>query len=239
MRTIIEHTVIIVAVMCVLSLAPAQAQNNDLPQPPVITALPGEAPSDAVVLFDGSSLEEWTFTDKSAPDWPVADGAFSVVSGKGGIVTKERFGNFQLHLEFKTPTPPVGDGQGRGNSGVYLHGAYEVQVLDSFENETYADGMASSVYAQHAPTVNPSRPPGEWQTYDIIFHAAEFNTYGERAYKARVTVIYNGVVVQDNVYIDGSTPGALNGDESEYGPIFIQDHSNPVQYRNIWVRKLK
>ena len=238
MRIKTAYVVILLVLIYVISMVPAVAQNNDLPQPPVISAPPGEPPSDAVVLFDGSSLAEWTFTDKSAPDWPVANGTFSVQSGNGGIVTQRKFGSFQLHLEFKTPTPPVGDGQGRGDSGVYLHGVYEIQVLDSYGNETYADGMVAAVYGQHAPTVNASRKPGEWQTYDIIFHAPQFNTYNERAYKARVTVIHNGVVVQNGVNIE-PTPGGILDEENATGPIYIQDHANPVQYRNIWVRELK
>ena len=230
-------------ILCLVLLAAAQdaftQQNQEKQQPPVISSPPGEPPSDAIVLFDGRSLREWTFLNGSPATWPIENGAFAVVRDSGGIITRREFGSFQLHLEFATPVPPVGEGQGRGNSGIYLHGAYEVQVLDSYENETYPDGMAAAVYQQHIPQVNPSRPPGEWQTYDIIFHAPTFNTYEERADMARVTVLYNGVLVQDNVPVNGPTAGAVRPDEARRGPIYIQDHANPVQFRNIWIRDLK
>ncbi len=227
--------VLLVAVQGVFAAEATQEKK----QPPVISAPPGAPPSDAVVLFDGQSLREWTFRDGSPATWPIENGAFAVVRESGGIQTRREFGSFQLHLEFATPNPPVGESQGRGNSGVYLHGSYEVQVLDSYENETYPDGMAAAIYLQHIPLVNPSRKPGEWQTYDIIFHAPVFNTYEERADMARVTVLFNGVLVQDNVTIDGPTAGAVRPDEARKGPIYIQDHSNPVLFRNVWLRELK
>ncbi len=203
--------------------------------PTVISALPCEVPSDAVVLFDGSCLDNWQNRDGSAANWKLVDGAMEV--SEGSIVTKQKFGDMQLHLEFRMPAPAVGEGQDRGNSGVYFHGNYEVQILDSYENETYFNGQCASVYKTSPPLVNASRPPGIWQTYDIIFHAAELDGSGKVTQKARVTVLHNGVLVQDNLDIS-PTGGAMGNQEFKEGPIMLQDHSHPVRYRNIWVRKL-
>jgi len=204
-------------------------------QPPVVSALPGQVPSDAVVLFDGSDLSEWSGTDGKAPTWVVAGGAMIVQ--KGGIVSKRTFGDMQLHLEFCTPAPPRGEGQDRGNSGVYIHGNYEVQVLDSYINETYSDGMCGAVYKLSAPLVNASRPPGIWQIYDIIFRAPEFDSQGKVTRKAVVTVLHNGVLIQDHVEVV-PTGGRTGSEETPRGPIYLQDHHHPVKYRNIWVREL-
>ncbi len=203
--------------------------------PVVISALPGEAPSDALVLFDGSSLENWQNRDGSAAAWKLVDGAMEV--NEGSIVTRENFGDMQLHLEFRMPAPAVGEGQDRGNSGVYIHGNYEIQVLDSYENETYFDGQCAAVYKASPPLVNACRPPGIWQTYDIIFHAAELDDTGKVTDKATVTVLQNGVLVQDNLEIS-PTGGAMGNQELRKGPIMLQDHNHPVRFRNIWVREL-
>ncbi len=204
--------------------------------PAVVSAPVGQPPSDAVVLFGGKDLSEWTTTEGKPAPWVVKDGAMMVKGG--GIMTKKEFGSMQLHIEFQAPNPPKGAGQDRGNSGVYLQGIYECQVLDSYQNETYFDGMASAIYLQHAPLVNAARKPGEWQTYDIIFHAAVFDSKNTVLRQARVTTLWNGVLVQDNVEIK-ATPGGVRNVEAPKGPIFLQDHNHPVKFRNIWVRELQ
>ncbi len=205
-------------------------------EPPMVDTPEGRAPSDAIVLFDGNDLSEWTQTDGKAPTWEVKAGAMTVK--KGGIMTKREFGNMQLHLEFQVPNPPMGTGQDRGNSGVYLQGRYELQVLDSYQNKTYANGMAGAIYLQYAPLVNAARRPGQWQTYDVIFHAPIFDSRKVILRPARVTVLWNGVIVQDNVEIK-PTPGGIQPGEAPKGPIFLQDHNHPVKFRNIWVRELQ
>ena len=206
-------------------------------QPVVISAPEGKAPSDAVVLFDGTSLDEWIQPDGKSAGWTLSGGAMTVKKGTSGVMTKKEFGDIQLHLEFATPSKVEGEGQGRGNSGVYLQGIYEVQVLDSYNNETYPDGMLGAVYTQHIPLVNPCRPPGKWQVYDMIFRAAKYDSSGKVVKKAVVTVFLNGVLIQDHVET-GPTPGGPRNEEQPEGPIFLQNHGNPVSYRNIWVREL-
>ncbi len=172
----------------------------------------------------------------------VRDGSIEVAPGTGDIVTARAFGDCQLHIEWSTPTPASGDGQERGNSGVFLMGLYEVQVLDSYHNVTYADGQAAAVYGQFPPLVNVSRPPGEWQTYDIIFHRPRFDSAGAVTFPARLTVFHNGVLVQDNVALSGPTanqrrpPYHVTPDEL---PLELQDHGNRVRYREIWVRQIE
>jgi len=205
-------------------------------EPPVVSAPAGKAPSDAVVLFDGKDLSGWTYKDGRPAGWIVADGAMTVNGGH--IMSKKEFGDHQLHVEFATPSPATGDGQARGNSGVYLQGMYELQVLDSYENKTSVKGMCGAIYQQYTPLVNASRKPGEWQTYDIIFHAPKFDSAGNVIEKAIITVLYNGVLILDHVSIS-PTPGRLKENESPRGPVFLQDHRHPVKYRNIWVRELK
>jgi len=200
----------------------------------------GRAPADAVVLFDGKDLSKWGRKDGSEAQWKVADGYFETVPKAGYIYTKQAFGDMQLHVEWRTPSPAKGTGQDRGNSGVFLMGLYEIQVLDSYENRTYADGQAGAVYGQYPPLVNVSRKPGEWQAYDIVFHGPRFAADGSVTRKARVTVFQNGVLVQDNVEIQGTT----STEKPEYNkgpdklPLALQDHNHPVRYRNIWVREL-
>ena len=160
----------------------------------------------------------------------------------GSLVTKQAFGDAQLHIEFRTPTPPKGDSQERGNSGVFLMGLYEVQVLDSYHNITYADGHAAAIYGQYPPLVNASRPPGEWQTYDIVFHRPRFDADGKVLRPARVTVIHNGVLVQDNVELSGPTANKARPPYVKHAdalPLSLQDHGDLVQYKNIWIRKLE
>lgn len=217
------------------------------PLPPVITPgtastqeTPGNPPSDAVVLFDGKDLSKWVDKDGKAAQWKVEDGYMEVAAKTGNISTRDSFGDCQLHVEFSEPTPAHGESQERGNSGVFLMSTYEIQVLDSYENKTYADGQASAVYGQYPPQVNASRPPGQWQTYDIIFHRPHFS--GDKVQSpARVTVLHNGVLVQDNVSLTGPT---AHGERPPYKPgsdkmpLQLQDHGNPVRYRNIWIREL-
>jgi hypothetical protein len=219
------------------------------PTPTVITPgtsstqdAPGKPPSDAVVLFDGSDLSKWQSEDGSPAKWKVENGYMEVVAKTGYIHTKDSFGDCQLHVEFSEPVPPHGESQERGNSGVFLMDEFEIQVLDSYKNKTYADGQASAVYGQYPPLVNASRPPGEWQSYEIVFHGPRFEAKsGQLLRPAHVTVFHNGVLVQDNVELSGPTahgqrPPYKPGPEK--APLALQDHGNPVRYRNIWIRSL-
>ncbi len=208
---------------------------------PGALSLPAPAPSDAIVLFDGGDLSEWRSRDGGPPTWRLGDGYMETDEGLGDIQTRRAFGDVQLHLEWMAPTPARGEGQGRGNSGVFLMGLYEVQILDSYENDTYPDGQAAAVYGQQPPLSNASLPPGEWQSYDIIFRRPRFSIHGELLQPARVTVIHNGVVVQDAAEFLGPTgwlqhpPYRLHADRL---PLILQEHGDPVRFRNIWVREL-
>ncbi len=211
------------------------------PEPRVVT--PGQnlaPPSDAIVLFDGSDASAWRHRDGSDIKWKIEDGAMTVVGGTGSIFTREDFGDVQLHIEWRSPRVVEGEDQGRGNSGVFLQNMYEVQVLDSYNNRTYSNGQAGSIYKQYMPLVNACRPPGEWQTYDIIYKAPHFNTDGIKVAPGYLTVIHNGVLIQNHVEIKGTTPyiGLPKNPAHGDGPIQLQDHGNPVSYRNIWLRKL-
>jgi hypothetical protein len=208
------------------------------PEPPIIT--PGtnnSAPSDAIVLFDGKNFDAW----KGAEKWKVDDdGAFTV---KGRIETKQGFGDCQLHVEFATPNPPKGKDQGRGNNGIGLMGAlYEIQVLDSYDNKTYFEGQCASVYNQRPPMVNASRKPGEWQTYDIIWNAPRFADDGKLLKPAFVTVLHNGVLVQNHTELQGQTPFDKAPKYTKHEdklPIVLMYHGDPVRFRNIWIREFK
>jgi hypothetical protein len=199
------------------------------------------APSDAIVLFDGRSLAAWTAADGGEPGWATGGGAMTVVAGTGDLRTRESFGDVQLHLEWRTPAAVSGEGQGRGNSGVFLMERYELQVLDSYGNRTYANGQAGSIYKQHIPLVNASRPPGEWQAYDVLFTAPRFDTDGSLRTPAYMTVLHNGVLIQNHAELAGPTlyigKPAYEAHAPEL-PIRLQDHGNPVSYRNVWVRRL-
>jgi len=203
----------------------------------------GQAPSDAIVLFDGTDLSEWTDTKGDPTKWIVRDGCMEPVKGSGYIQSKRKFGSCQLHVEFATPSTVKGSGQGRGNSGVFLMANYEVQVLDSYDNETYPDGQCAALYGRAVPLVNVCRKPGEWQSYDIIFHRPIFK--GEEVVKkAMFTVFQNGVLVHDHVVLVGGTGWRGKHAISDYEPhedklpIMLQDHGNPVRFRNIWIREL-
>ena len=212
-------------------------------EPAIVT--PGrtsaDPPSDAIVLFNGKDLSRWRDKDGGAAKWNVRDGYVEVAPGAGDIVTSDKFGDVQLHIEWATPGIPKGEGQERGNSGVFLMDRYEIQVLDSYDNKTYYHGQAGAVYKQHAPLVNASRKPGEWQTYDIVFRAPKFDEQGKVIDRARVTVLHNGVLIQNNVEIYGLTYNdrpALYIAHAPEQPLHLQDHGNPVRYRNIWIRRL-
>jgi hypothetical protein len=212
-------------------------------EPPIVT--PGKTnadpPSDAIVLFGGRDLSRWHGPDGAQAKWTIRDGYMEVAPGAGDITTNDKFGDVQLHIEWATPAAPKGEGQERGNSGVFLMERYEIQVLDSYENKTYYHGQAASVYKQHAPLVNVSRKPGEWQAYDIVFHAPKFDEQGKVIDRARFTVLHNGVLVQNNVEVYGITYNdrpALYLPHNAQESLRLQDHGNPVRYRNIWIRRL-
>src|SRR6266700_564771 len=251
----LKHSLLLISALflCQFSLAqsPMKWKIHDLnrPLPSIVdpgTAstqeTPGRAPSDAVVLFDGKDLSRWVDGNGKPAKWKVENGHMEVVAKTGNISTRDSFGDCQLHVEFAEPTPASGESQERGNSGVFLMGLYEIQVLDSYENKTYADGQASAVYGQYPPLVNASRPPGQWQSYDIIFHGPRFDKEGKLVRAARVTVLHNGVLVQDNVEPTGPTEHGQRPPykaHAEKLPLGLQDHGNPVRFRNIWIREMK
>lgn len=245
----------LLAVLALPLAALAQPDPNYLdhdrsrPQPPVITPAVastqdqvGKAPSDAVVLFDGKDLSRWVSMDGSPTKWITRDGYMECVRGSGYVRTLQNFGDCQLHVEWATPVPAHGEGQGRGNSGVFLGlDRYEIQVLDSYGSKTYADGSAGAIYGQYPPLANACRPPGEWQVYDIIYTAPRFDAEGKLLSPVRLTVFHNGVLVQNNVQLTGPTSWLERAPyqyHPEKQPISLQDHGNPVRFRNIWVREL-
>jgi hypothetical protein len=218
------------------------------PAPPLVTPgtpstpdQPGQPPSDAIVLFDGKSLDNWSNGRRGGPmTWKIENGV--MISGKGSVYSKQQFGDAQIHVEWAEPTPAKGHSQERGNSGVFLMGRFEMQVLDNYDNPTYPDGQCGAIYGQYPPQVNVCRPPGQWQTYDFIFHRPRYKD-GKLAEPAYVTTIQNGVVVQDHQRIEGPTghmtvahyPDSM----PDKGPLGLQDHNNPIHFRNIWVRPLE
>lgn len=206
------------------------------PQPAVVTADPGKAPSDAVVLFDGANLDAWT-----GGQWEVKDGYFQVKAGSGNIRTKEGFGSCQLHIEWMIPADRECNGQQGCNSGVFFMDRYELQILGSNPNKTYVDGMAGAMYGQYPPLVNPCNPNGQWNTYDVIFHAPKFHADGLLAKPGTMTVFLNGVLVQDHSEIWGATAHAAVAKYSAHEPklpIGLQDHGDPLCFRNVWLRPL-
>ncbi len=218
------------------------------PQPRVVTpgtqssqSAAGEAPSDAIVLFDGKDLSKWSGRDGEAK-WKVENGYMEAIGRTGNIQTKEQFGNCQLHLEWAAPSEVKGDSQGRGNSGVFLMGKYEIQVLDGYNNPTYADGITAAIYGQYPPLVNACRKPGEWQTYDIFFVVPRFD--GQKLVSpAYATIVHNGILVHHHQEILGPTGhrslSSYDQPHPPTGPLMLQDHGDPVRYRNIWIRPLK
>jgi len=226
------------------------------PEPPIVTPgtastedQPGKPPSDAIVLFDGKDLSHWQAKGGGDPTFTLQDGVMLSTNLKDPknnkyIQSKEQFGDVQLHLEFSTPTPPHGESQGRGNSGVFLMGLFETQVLDNYNNKTYPDGQCGAIYGQYPPEVNVCRPPGEWQTYDIVFHHPRYDESGKMTEPAFITTLQNGVLIQDHQRIEGPSGHMMvahypEGRKLEKGPLELQFHGNPVRYRNIWVRPLE
>lgn len=222
------------------------------PVPPIVTpgATPQEAPSDAIILFDGKNLDAWQTDTKppKAAGWTVANGCVTVNKATGDIETKQKFTDYQLHLEWRIPANITGSGQARGNSGVFLAGdtagnGYEVQVLDCYNNSTYVNGQTGAIYKQSIPLANACKKPGEWQTYDIVWSAPRFDVQGKLLLAPRITVIHNGVLIQNNVEIKGFTPWVGPPTFNKHGasPIKLQSHgdpSEPISYRNIWIREL-
>lgn len=223
------------------------------PAPPVVTpgtcgsaeSTPAAPPSDAIVLFNGKDLSNWSDQKGEPSKWVSRDGYMESVKGAGYVRTRQEFGSVQLHVEFATPSTVIGTSQGRGNSGVFLQGKYEVQVLDSYDNKTYPDGQVGALYGRAVPLANASCKPGQWQTYDIVYHRPTFDASGKVAKKATFTVIHNDVLIQDHVTLEGGTDWQGPHAVSEYsphgdkGPLMFQDHNNPVRFRNVWVRELK
>lgn len=220
------------------------------PEPKIIKVEDG-VPKDAIVLFDGKNLNEWVSTNNpnNPAGWTVADGAFTVKKGTGNIQTKRSFTDYQLHLEWKIPANITGEGQARGNSGLFLASTgpgdegYEIQILDSYNNRTYSNGQAGAIYKQHIPLANATKKPGEWQTYDIIWKAPRFNEDGSLKSPATVTAIHNGVLIQNNIEVQGQTVYIGKPSYKKHGPspIKLQDHgdpSEPISFRNIWIREL-
>ncbi|ALN57954.1 hypothetical protein GLE_2606 [Lysobacter enzymogenes] len=235
----------------VAATASAQAQDQQqrdpaktevwTPLPKAVATPKDAAPSDAVVLFDGKDLSAWEAEQGGQAPWTVANGAFTVVPGSKGIRSKRRFCDIQLHVEWRTPVQTRGfEGQHRGNSGIFLQELYELQVLDSYDNPTYANGQAASIYKQAIPLANASRAPGQWQTYDVVWKAPRFAQGGGLVSPARITVLHNGVLVQDDTVLSGKTEyiGAPSYSPHGCAPIYLQDHDAKVSYRNIWVREL-
>lgn len=227
-RTVLLYMVamVVTAVVCY-----AQPAAPAVPPPPSLT-LGAQPPPEAVVLFDGKDLSNWVRGDGSPATWKVADGAMTSIGGD--IRTKQVFGDGYLHLEWMEPDMPQAQGQGRGNSGVVLQGRYEIQVLDSYGIDVPGKGDCGAIYGQFAALVNACRPPLEWQTYDIIFRAPRFDAEGKMVENARFTVLQNGVVIQNNVEVTGVNYPPLDADPRQPGPLLLQDHGCPVQYRNVW-----
>lgn len=247
--------------VCALSVTYAQAQDSLMkpeetefytPVPPVVTPGKncGDAPSDAIILFNGKDLSQWvSFKDTTKPaPWTVGDGAFTVKKGTGDIQTKQRFTDYQLHIEWRIPENITGSGQARGNSGIFLaavpnSNGYELQVLDNYNNKTYTNGQAGSIYKQTAPLANANRPPGQWNVYDVVWTAPRFQPNGTLVAPAHVTVFFNGVLVENNFTLKGDTPYRGLPKYTAHGPepIKLQDHGDPspsISYRNIWIRPL-
>jgi hypothetical protein len=231
-----------------------EVHDKNRPQPTVIQPgqpgtqqTNGQAPSDAIVLFDGTDLSKWEKADGKDAEWKVENGYMEISRRTGSIQSKQGFGSCQLHIEWATPTETTNKedkplkGQGRGNSGAYLMTKYEIQVLDSYDNKTYPDGQAASVYGQSPPMVNACRPPGQWQTYDIIFHRPIFDD-DQVVKPAIVTVLHNGILVQENFAFEGISTHKKRAKYKPHAdklPLCLQDHGNPIRYRNIWIRELE
>lgn len=258
----LKHSALLLSISVATIVTPSTAQDKKYPEPEVMTPGATEfwlpqprivttdatersvvaAPSDAIVLFVGDKLDRWQHVASGeAAQWVVDNGNFTIKPGTGDIRTKESFGDCQLHIEWRSPSVVVGQSQGRGNSGVFLQERYEVQILDNYQNETYANGQAGSIYKQHPPLINATLAPGAWNVYDIIFTAPRFKEDGSLQSYATITILHNGVVVQNNATILGPTTYVgvpRYSTHAAKAPIVLQDHSNPVSFRNIWIREL-
>ena len=241
---------VVVATMLVSAFSQSRAQEKMKPEDtevwtPILaevnTDTKNKVPSDAIVLFDGSSLDAWQSAKKEGrANWTLEGGVLTVKPGEGDIKTKQEFNDYQLHIEWRSPLVIKGEGQGRGNSGIFMQGLYEVQVLDNYNNKTYVNGQAASLYKQHIPLVNAVKKPGDWHTYDIIWKAPQFKKDGSVTEKARITILHNGVLVQNNVELEGPTEyiGIPKYKVHGAGPIVLQDHGDLASFRNIWIRPL-
>lgn len=255
MKKNLLFTALLVGIFCTLNAQNAKPADTEYyaPVPKIITpgAVLGQAPSDAVVLFDGTNLDQWVAAkDPASTDkWTIANNAMTVNKSTGDLQTKRSFMDFQLHIEYSIPADITGTGQARGNSGIFLAalpwgaGGYELQVLDNYNNTTYVNGQAGSIYKQSPPLINACRKPGEWQTYDVVWTAPRFNDDGSLNTPARVTAMHNGVLVQNNTVLKGDTPYIGQPVYKKHGPSPIKlqahgDKSEPISYRNIWVREL-
>ena len=243
-----KYSLVFALVTLIMSTAASQTKPNPKdtevwePEPKVVTPgkNPSDPPSDAIVLFDGKHLDNWLGKDGEKPQWTVANGAMTVAKGTGDIKTRQKFGDIQLHIEWRTPARVEGEGQGRGNSGIFFCEKYELQVLDSYNNRTYSNGQAGSIYKQTMPLVNASRPPGEWQSYDVVFIAPRFKQDGTVETPGRITVFHNGVLIHHYTEIQGTTEytGKPKIAAHGKGSLRLQDHGNPTSFRNIWVREI-
>lgn len=243
-----KHYFILLLVISIMKSAQAQDAKDPKatevwdPEPKVVTPglSPHNPPSDALILFDGKNLDAWVDKNGEKPKWKVENGEMTVVKGTGDIRTRQTFGDIQLHIEWRTPAVVESEGQGRGNSGIFFQDHYELQVLDSYKNRTYANGQAGSIYKQTPPLVNACKGPGEWQTYDVVFTAPKFNEDGSLKSAGRITVFHNGILIQNNTEIQGTTEyiGKPRIVSHGNGSLRLQDHSNPTSFRNIWVREL-
>lgn len=234
-----------IATLLILMQAQWPQHSMDRPRPPLVQPAPETAPvpppADAIVLFDGKDLSQWRDKEGGPAKWTLRDGYIEVNPGTGTLASARGFGDVQLHIEWATPSPPHGEGQDRGNSGVFLMGIYEVQVLDSYQNDTYPDGQAGAIYGQDPPLVNVCRPPGAWQTYDIVFRRPRFKPDGTLESPARMTVFQNGVLIHDNYALLGPTSNRVRAPYRAHAdrlPLSLQDHGHRVRYRNVWVREL-
>jgi hypothetical protein len=245
-----QSTLLVLSLTALAGFSQTQPRTGDpkiteqwTPEPRVITAgkTAADAPSDAIVLFNGIDASGWEAKTGGPIQWTIENGAMTVKPGSGEIHTKQGFGDCQLHIEWRTPSVVKGEGQGRGNCGIFFMNRYELQVLDSYNNRTYSNGQAGSIYKQFPPKVNASRPPGEWQTYDVIFTAPVFYEDGSLKSQAKITVLHNGVLIQHNTSLLGSTQYIGVGNYEAHGskePIMLQDHGDLVSFRNIWIRPL-
>ena len=232
-------------VFIVLAMAAGGAQDGAQPRVVAPAKEAAAPPSDAIVLFDGRNLDEWVHRGGQPARWALARGAMVCNSGTGDVYSRRKIASAQIHVEFAVPHMPNAHDQARGNSGVYLQGRYEIQVLDSYRNPTYPNGACAALYGQYAPLVNASRPPEEWQSYDMVFHAPQCGSDGKVALPATLTLFHNGVLVQDHVTIKSPTAGNSGGALCEPAPLMLQDHYHPdvketfMRFRNIWYRPLQ